>query len=225
MLLILPIVLLGLSVPVLADIGTVYPEGMKCGEISSGFGDVFDLDGARRDVRHEGIDLGNLGDPVIAPGDGTVLAIWAVHHKWGTDWNLLIRHSPEDLNLIEPGSIYVSELDHLQSRDMPMLKPGDRLSAGQIIGRVRHPGDNQRFAPEVHLELYRLPDSAWGMTEWDETDGRRFWWNEAAELIDPLWMLTRQNSAEEGVPGRIHTYSSDPDTARIAGFVYPLLCS
>lgn len=208
-----------------ADIVPVYPDGMKCGEITSGFGDVFDLDGSRRDVLHEGIDLGNLGDTVIAPGDGTVLAIWAVRHSWGTDWNLLISHTPEDLNLIEPGSFYVSEFDHLQIRDMSQLRPGDRLAAGQVIGRVRHPGDNSGFAPEVHLELYRLPDAAWSTTEWRKADGYRYWWNDAAELIDPLWLLTRENSAEARALGRIHFFTSGPNAAKIAGFFYPLLCS
>lgn len=202
-----------------AGVSPVYPDRMKCGKISSGFGAIFDLDGSRRDVRHEGIDFGDLGDTVIAPADGSVLGVWAVTHNWGTNWNLLIRHTPDDLNLVEPGSLYVSEFNHLQSRNMPPLKPGDKLIAGQVIGQVRHPGDNPEFTPEVHLELYRLPAAVWNATEWRDVDGRRFWWNDAAVLVDPLRLLTHQDA-----PGQIQFYTYDAGARKKMGFVYLLLC-
>jgi len=226
--LILPVLFAVLAWPVLtgwAKTVPVYPAGMKCGKISSYFGDTLDLDGTRRDVAHEGIDLGNLGDRVIAPANGTVLAIWAVHHTWGTDWNLLIHHTQDDLNMQKSGSFYVSEFDHLQKRNMPGLKPGDKIKAGQVLGRVGHPGKNPRFAPEVHLEVYRLPNGTWNKTTWHNADGIRYWWNDAADLIDPMWMLTRQNANRKSSTSNIQLFNGSPNAPKNVGFVYPLLCS
>ncbi len=79
----------------------VYPSTHACSPITSLYGSWFDLDGTRRDERHTGIDLGELGDIVLAPAAGVVTAIWETDHGWGTDWNVLITHSAADLNLPE----------------------------------------------------------------------------------------------------------------------------
>ena len=68
--------------PVSAELRPLYPEGMSCGLITSFFGDLRDLDGSRRDVAHEGIDLGRIGYRIISPADGKVTAIWPVDHGW-----------------------------------------------------------------------------------------------------------------------------------------------
>ncbi len=193
---------------------------MSCGKISSGYSDLRDLDGTLRDRPHTGIDLGEIGDTVIAPAHGRILAIWSVDHGWGRDWNLLILHKATDLNLPETGHVYLSEFNHLQRRDMPHLYVGEELQRGRPIGRVRHPGDNRKFRGEVHLEVYKLSESRLSETRWLKEKGLRYWWNGDAELIDPLWMLTR-NNAETGV---VALFDPETQDRRFSGFVYPLLC-
>lgn len=202
----------------------VYPRNMHCGKISSLFGSMLDLDGSRRDAAHTGIDFGEFGDVVIAPADGVIGKIWPVNHGWGHDWNLLIFHTASDLNLPKGSTLYYTEFDHLQRKDMPNLKAGDRIAQGDPIGVVRHPGNNRRFHAEVHMEIYELPLAAHSDTEWHDDDGIRYWWNASADLIDPLDMLSKhmQHLADGRV--KIRLYEPGLMSAKFRGFVYPLRC-
>jgi len=202
----------------------LYPAGMACGKISSPFGDLRDLDGSRRKAPHTGIDLGNHGDVVIAPARGTLVAIWAVHHPWGRDWNLLMRHTTQDLNLPTRPVVYYSEFDHLQRKDIPPFEPGQTLAQGTPIGIVRHPANAPRFRAEVHLEVYEIPLQDLSDTTWHNDHGFRYWWNDAAKLIDPLTMMGHHMTQGQGkgvAPAMFQPGKTRPD---FPGFVYPLAC-
>jgi murein DD-endopeptidase MepM/ murein hydrolase activator NlpD len=199
----------------------IYPDGMACGRITSFFGSMIDLDGTRRKMAHTGIDLGNLGDGLIAPADGRVEAIWAVSHDYGTDWNLLLAHTPKQLNLPTRPVVYYVEFDHLQLRDMLHLKVGDRLKRGDPIGVVHSPGDNDRFRAEVHMEIFEIPEAKLSGTKWHNESDFKYWYNEAAQLVDPLNMLTLQPRSEPN----IELFSPKADFGTFAGFVYLIRCT
>lgn len=202
----------------------VYPPNMNCGQITSLFGSMQDLDGNRRDVAHTGIDLGEFGDIVIAPAAGVIGKIWPVKHPWGSDWNLLIIHTANDLNLPDSQSIYYTEFDHLQRGDMLNLKANDRLKQGQQIGVVRHPGNNHRFRAEVHMEVYKIPVADHPDTIWRDNSGFRYWWNASAKRVDPLEMLSKHMQSLAGQPVQVPLYNPGVTPLNLAGFVYPLRC-
>lgn len=202
----------------------VYPPNLTCGQITSGFGSMRDLDGSLRNAPHVGIDLGEAGDVVVAPADGVIGAIWQVEHEFGADWNLLLVHTPDDLNMPDESVVFYTEFDHLQRDDMPNFGVGDKIHRSDPIGVVRHPGNNSRFRAEVHMEVYALPVSRQSDTQWHDDNGIRYWQNESADLTDPLIMMSRHmakivNHRVELVVAVPHAFS-----AEFQGFVYPLLC-
>lgn len=85
-----------------------FPAGYSCPPITSYFGSMLDVDGSLREAAHKGIDLGNWGDAILAPADGTVLAAWATDVGYGPEWNLLISHSAADMGLV--GSVFIQNL-------------------------------------------------------------------------------------------------------------------
>ena len=204
--------------PVSAELRPLYPEGMSCGLITSFFGDLRDLDGSRRDVAHEGIDLGRIGDRIISPADGKVTAIWPVDHGWGRDWNLLMTHSADDLNFSDANLACYTEFDHLQERDLRHLRIGQRVRRGDPIGIVRHPGDAKIFRAEVHMETYFVPRSALQNLVWRTENGWRYWWNGAATLVNPLELF---HPAGQKGKVLIPLYEGGAD---FVGMMYPLDC-
>lgn len=203
---------------------TFYSRDMNCGQITSGFGSVIDLDGTRRDQPHTGIDFGNLGDRVIAPADGTVRAIWRVTHDWGTDWNLLLTHTTSQLNFPARQVVYYTEFDHLQIADLSHLKVGNRVTRGSRIGTVRHPGNNPRFRAETHMEVYKIPLGKQNATHWRTNNGRKYWFNPYAILLDPEYMLTRHEHAHPPGKTKIVLFDKRAEMDKFAGFTYPIQC-
>ncbi len=201
-----------------------YPADLGCGRISSLFGDPTDLDGSPRPEPHEGIDLGDFGDLVIAPADGLVRAVWRVEHDWGDDWNLLLVHSPGDLSLPDSGLVYFTEFDHLQRRDLGRLEAGSRLRRGDRIGRVRHPGNDPRFRAELHVEVYEVPAARQDELSWRTDLGFRYWLLPSARLVDPLAMMALHQ--EEVLAGRVQVVPFWPGTdyRGFKGLTYPLAC-
>lgn len=202
----------------------VYPQVMRCGQISSRFGSMRDLDGSLRGAPHDGIDLGAFGDVVIAPADGVIGAIWRADHTWGNDWNILMIHTANDLNLPENSVVYYTEFDHLQRKDMQDLEVGKRLQRGDPVGVVRHPGNNSRFRAEVHMEVYELPANRQSDTEWRNNAGFRYWWNASAKLIDPLEMLSKHMASITDRHVKLTMYEPGTIPGGFRGFVYPISC-
>src|ERR1700761_3961020 len=53
-----------------------FPTEKSCPPITSFYASWDDVDGTRRDEEHSGIDAGRVGDPIIAPAPGHVVAVW-----------------------------------------------------------------------------------------------------------------------------------------------------
>jgi len=89
---------------------------------------------------HLGVDFAApFGTPVVAVADGEV-----VFAKWATGFGRLIR--------IEHGDEYASAYAHLQ-RYAVGIKPGARVTKGQVIGYVGNSG--QATGPHLHFVLLR----------------------------------------------------------------------
>ena len=102
---------------------------------TSGFGKRF-LFGRSE---HHGVDLpGKLGDPVVTTQSGTVIEVGDSGNK-GYGKYVKIEH--------ENG--YKTLYAHLSSQD---VKKGDKVSQGQLIGKVGSTGDST--GPHLHYEVF-----------------------------------------------------------------------
>lgn len=109
---------------------------------------------------HFGIDFSaRCGTPIVAIGDGVVLKVDAPEHG-SAPHNLLIAH---------PNG-YVSLYGHLLER--PLLRVGQRVRRGEVIGLTGDPDLTCTSRPHLHLEIR------------DRTLGRAF---NAHRLIDADW--------------------------------------
>ncbi|HEV7826735.1 MAG TPA: M23 family metallopeptidase [Mycobacteriales bacterium] len=99
------------------------------GRVTSGFG-------PRWGTQHKGLDIGaTTGTPIRAVGEGTVrLARW-----YGGYGNAVIIDHANGVSTLYG---HASELD---------VKPGQRVTAGQLIGKVGSTGDST--GPHLHLEV------------------------------------------------------------------------
>lgn len=202
-----------------------YPADRVCPELTSLYGSWIDVDGSGRDEAHGGVDGGGFGDVIVAPADGTILALWRNDHGWGEEWNLLIQHTPGDLNVEDDGFVFFSEFDHLSEADIAHLTEGQRVVRGQPIGRVRRPGGNPAYLPEVHWEIYEVPAAAQGDLDWQpNAHGGQIWWNPSARLIDPLFMMSRQEPPRDDGAVAIQPFSADQDFRAFRGFTYLFVC-
>jgi len=90
---------------------------------------------------HFGVDLGaHCGYPIVAIGDGVVAKVDAMAHG-AAPHNLMIDH---------PNG-YASFYGHLL--ETPDLRPGETVSAGQVIAKVGDPDETCISRPHLHLEI------------------------------------------------------------------------
>jgi murein DD-endopeptidase MepM/ murein hydrolase activator NlpD len=90
---------------------------------------------------HFGIDFSaRCGTPIVSVGDGVVIKVDAPEHG-SAPHNLLIDH--------ENG--YVSLYGHMLER--ALLRRGDRVARGQVIGRTGDPDLTCTSRPHLHLEI------------------------------------------------------------------------
>jgi len=200
----------------------VYPAEYKCSPITSGYASWIDVDGTRRDEIHTGIDVGRLGEWVLAPGPGTVRAVWKANWKWGIEGALLIRHDRRDLNISDGPEVYYSEFDHLDFDQIKHFKEGDKVKRGQRLARVTHPGENETYLPEVHWEVWKADHD--NLTWRKNAYGAPEWWNDSAELIDPLSMLALNNPPTDGKSVVISPFIKGKDYSSFRGFTYIMPC-
>jgi murein DD-endopeptidase MepM/ murein hydrolase activator NlpD len=201
----------------------IYPQDHACSKLTSLFASWIDVDGSRRDEAHSGVDGGEIGDEIYAPGPGAVQAAWKTNFGWGDEGSLLILHRREDLNLDSGASFYYSEFDHLRLEDIGNLQPGQKLQRGQLIGRVNRPGNDSRYLPEVHWEVYEVSDP--DEIEWvTKPGGKKYFLNKTAELIDPLSMLARHQGGAHDSGVEIRPFSALEDYSTFKGFTYILPC-
>lgn len=94
----------------------------------------------RKTHKHEGVDIsGGTGAPIVAAADGVV----TVAYRSASYGNTLdIRHSGN----------YMTRYAHLKA--MPIVKPGQRVKRGQIIGYMGSTGRSS--GPHLHFEVCKL---------------------------------------------------------------------
>ena len=200
-----------------------YPAGYECSPLTSLYASWTDVDGSRRDEPHSGVDGGRLGEPILAPGPGTIRAVWRANWGWGLEGALLISHAREDLNLVGGARHYYSAFYHLRYRDVSKFKPGQRIARGERIGRVHRPGGKRAYLPEVHWEVYEVNDES--AIVWDQnTYGAPYWDNQTARLVDPLFMLAQETPPSVDRRVLIPPYVPGVDYRNFRGFTYILPC-
>ncbi|WP_419901716.1 M23 family metallopeptidase [Kiloniella sp.] len=202
-----------------------YPSYLQCPQLSSLYASWLDVDGSTREQRHVGVDGGDLEDEILAPADGTLVAIWKRNRELGGDWSILISHSSDDLNIKNEGLIYYSEFDHLRFAHLSHLKVNQRIFRGQPIAFVDRPGGNADYLPEVHWEVYEVPVAEKDALVWQvEDNGDEVWWNYSARLIDPLYFMPRKTIKSGQVVAMITPYRKTEGFKSFSGFTYILRC-
>jgi murein DD-endopeptidase MepM/ murein hydrolase activator NlpD len=202
----------------------LYPADKNCSPLTSLFGSMLDLDGSDRDEPHSGVDAGAIGDAILAPATGVVIAVWRANWGWGREGALMIRHSKADLGLQDGPEIYYSEFDHLRYAEIRTIAVGSRVQRGQRIATVFRPGGKTRFLPEVHWEVWSIADER--ATRWLRNEfGRKYWINKTGDLVDPLYLLSL--SAPPRADGRVDipAFEAGRDYNGFRGFTYILPCS
>lgn len=201
-----------------------YPEGMNCSPLTSLYASWDDVDGTRRDEPHSGVDGGRLGDPIIAPAPGHVLAYWQANWGWGNEKALLIEHTEQDLQLHDAANlVYYSEFDHLSLDEPKTFVAGQPIARGQQLGSVSRPGGRPIYLPEVHWEVWEASPGA--KLAWHLNKSRALYWvDNSARLIDPLYMMSRSSVVERDLNVTIHPYITGKDYSNFSGFTYILPC-
>ena len=200
-----------------------YPAAYECSALTSLYASWTDVDGSRREEPHSGVDGGRLGEPILAPGRGTIRAVWRANWGWGSEGALLISHARDELNLADGARHYYSAFYHLRYRDVSRFKPGQKVARGERIGRVHRPGGKRVYLPEVHWEVYEVEDES--AIVWDRnTHGAPYWENKTARLVDPLFMLAQETPPSVDRRVLIHPYISGVDYGSFRGFTYILPC-
>lgn len=200
-----------------------YPADRDCSPITSLFASFDDVDGRKRDERHSGIDAGRLGDPILAPAPGAIVAAWRADWGWGPEGALMIRHTKADLGLDEGPDIYYSEFDHLRYDEIAGATAGRRVARGETLAHVFRPGGDPKNLPEVHWEVWSIEDDA--ATVWERNaHHRRSWSNETGRLVDPLSMLALQAAIRPDGSAPIAPFDRTRDYRGFRGFTYILPC-
>jgi murein DD-endopeptidase MepM/ murein hydrolase activator NlpD len=200
-----------------------YPAGYTCSPLTSLYASWEDVDGSRRMEAHSGVDGGRLGEPILAPGPGTVVAVWSTDWGWGHEGALLIRHTREELALQNGPKYYYSEFDHLEYEQIRAIPEGTRVKRGHQLATVSRPGGKRRYLPEVHWEVWEIDDES--ATVWSKNRfGGRYWRNSTGRLVDPLYMLSRNKPPSEDGVVDIPAYDARVDYRGFRGFTYILPC-
>jgi hypothetical protein len=195
----------------------------SCPRLTSLYASMIDVDGSRRDEPHSGVDGGKLNDWILAPGPGIVKAAWHGDWGWGPEGALLIVHKSEELGLGNEPEFYYSEFDHLRYDQIKRFKAGDRIERGQPLARVFRPGGKLKYLEEVHWEVWAIKDDA--ALKWRHNQlGGRFWVNPTGQLIDPLFMLSRNKPPNEDGSVDIVPFEPGKDYKNFRGFTFHLAC-
>lgn len=201
----------------------LYPEDFSCSPLTSLYASWTDVDGSRRGEAHSGVDGGRLGEPLLAPAPGNVVAAWKADWGWGDEGALLIQHSRAQLNLKDGAPYYYSAFYHLRFDDVSAFRPGQAIVRGQQLANIFRPGGKKRYLPEVHWEVWEIGDAA--TLHWiDNKHGRPNWVNKTAVLIDPLYLLSRQTSPNSNLEVAITPFEAGKNYVSFRGFTYILPC-
>jgi murein DD-endopeptidase MepM/ murein hydrolase activator NlpD len=200
-----------------------YPADFTCPPVTSFYASWDDIDGTKRDEPHSGIDAGRLGDQIIAPAAGVVVAAWKANWGWGEEGALLLQHTREDLGLETGPPFYYSEFDHLQYGEIRMLSENTPIKRGMPLATVSRPGGKRKYFPEVHLEVWQVEDYdaiKWRINQF----GGRYWTNKTANLVDPLYMLALNAPSNDDGSVDISIFDPEYDYRSFRGFTYIFPC-
>ena len=200
-----------------------YPADLVCPPLTSFYASWDDVDGTKRDEPHSGVDAGRLGDDILAPGPGVVVAAWKANWGWGDEGALLIQHRRQDLGLATGPKFYFSEFDHLRYDEVRAFQEGARIERGAPLGTVFRPGGKSRYLPEVHWEVWQVEDedaTRWSLNEF----GARHWTNKTAHLVDPLYMLSLNAPGNEDGSVDIPVFEGELSYGAFRGFTYIFPC-
>jgi len=202
----------------------IYPPGFDCAPLTSLYASWIDVDGRRRKEAHSGVDGGRLGDWILAPGPGTIRAIWEANWGWGLEGALMISHTRQDLNLSDEPELYFSEFDHLKYEEIRHFRAGQKIARGQKLAHVFRPGGKEEYLPEVHWEVWEIASHDDGLTWRTNASGGKYWINESATLIDPLYMLSRERLPQPDGGVILTPFLEGRDYTEFRGFTYILPC-
>ncbi len=141
----------------------------------------FKPSGSRAAGKHMGLDLANgkSGSMVRAIGDGIVALVSdrtagdPRHSGWG---NLVVLS-----HKLPGGEVVYSLLGHLKDRSI-LVRPGDRVVAGQAIAEVGSTGHST--GPHLHLEMRKY-------LNWNMLDALPQGWQHMG-FLDPLRFIARR---------------------------------
>ena len=201
-----------------------YPSNSSCSPLTSFYASWDDVDGTRRDEPHSGVDGGRLGDPILSPAPGHVVALWQANWGWGEEQALLFKHTKQELKLGgQQTLVYLSEFDHLNLNEPINLAPGEPIGRGQKLATVFRPGGQNAYLPEVHWEVWEA--AANSTLTWHQNKfGGRYWTDPSARLVDPLYMMSLNDTLRDDLNVDIHPYNPESDYSRFVGFTYILPC-
>lgn len=200
----------------------VYPEGFACSPLTSTYASWVDVDGGHRDEIHSGVDGGRLGEWIIAPGPGTVRAVWEADWQWGKEGALVLVHTAAELNLKDGPPLYYSVYDHLKWDEIKGMRPGQKIRRGQRLARVYRPGGHKEYLPEVHFEVWETHHD--NLTWITNKHGGREWRNDTARLIDPLYMWGVNNPPHDGRSVELVPFEAKRAFKSFRGFTYIFEC-
>lgn len=203
-----------------------FPPGSKCSPLTSLYASDFDVDGSKRSEPHSGVDGGRLGEDVLAPANGEIIAAWIGDWGWGDEGALLIRHSRENMNLEKGPRYYYSAFYHLDYSDVEDFRQGGKVERGNVLASVYRPGGRKFYMPEVHWEVYKVSGRRDNKIKWrvSHRTGRPYWYNKNAELTDPLSLLALENGIDSKKRVLITPFDPDRDYTGFKGFTYILPC-
>ena len=111
----------------------------------------------------------------------------------------------------------------LKIADISGLKVGQSISRGDLLAYVFRPGGNEEYLPEVHWEVWEIgagDDLSWSTNKY----GGKYWINETARLIDPLYMLARNTPPATDGDVAVAPFVENKNYAGFKGFTYILPC-
>lgn len=191
----------------------VYPAGAS--PVLSDYGSSTNMVGQLRTFIHNGIDLGNVGDPVLAMADGYVY--FAAHRVSGNSIN--IQHGRD-----EDGLIMVTTYGHLH--EIRVVK-GQFVRRGDVIGIVGNTGQQGYAGPvgHVHINVLLYSDERdWPISR----NPHRYWLDGPGRItcFDPRRSYPPSPYDEERkkTPPPAYNFYRSGKTKRPMLFTYPIPC-
>ena len=134
----------------MAEAGASYAIGLYGEDRACYRADEFkSREGAGWRSTHLGLDIFiEAGTPLHAPLDGEVVSVVnnAVYQNYGP--TIILKHQAG-----EEGTHFYTLYGHLALETMDLLKAGDKIEAGNLIGYIGTPEVNVGWAPHLHFQI------------------------------------------------------------------------